>query len=428
MLRKIGLLVAAVVVLLPGASLGHTSALGPDAALVVQEAPLAPGGEAYELNPAGPNALLLSDYGAGEIRRIDAVTGAFVAYQVPSPIDARLDPSGRIWFAGGGATFGFVDPAGGALTTWTLPGDPADYTLSGTAFDDAGRVWLSEWFGSASRLRRFDPASRQLCVYALPGGVSSDYVLYREGAVWTANWGNDYVYRYDPAAGQGQRWYLGGDSFPQGIAIDGAGNVWLADVSGGTLLRLSPADGQLASFPLPAGSSPRMLTLIDGQVWVTESDLRTVGMLDPAVASPTITTAPGDTFTLSAACSALPAGTVLPLGSTTGSLAWTDNLWQEVAAPAGWTVYQLPAGASPYGITGYAGQPWVVDNGRQVLARALGPASTGTPTPTPTATRTVAPGPSPTPTTPAAATATPTPSATATGAPSRSLFLPLIQR
>ena len=202
---------------------------------------------------ARTGVLLLSDYGADEIRRIDAASGAYVVYRLSSPVDARQDAAGRIWFTNAAERFGFVNAAAGTATTWAL-GDPSDFNLWGLAFDDAGRVWLTEWFGSASQLRRFDPASRELCAYALPGSAISYYIIYQAGAIWTANWANDRIYRIDAATGEGRFWALGSGASPLGLALDAGGRLWIADAGKGALLRLSPVENQLVTYQLPAGS------------------------------------------------------------------------------------------------------------------------------------------------------------------------------
>jgi streptogramin lyase len=459
------------------------------AGLGVEEAPLAAGGDAYELNAAG-GALILTDYGAAEIRRIVPSTDAYTAWKVAAPVDGRQDAQGRIWFTSGESNFGYLSPAAGTMTTWAA-GDPAELTLSGVAFDAAGRVWLTEWFGSTAALRRFDPATRELCVWTFPGGVSSYYAVVDGSAVWTANWANDRLVRFDPATGQGRRWALGAGSDPLGLAVDADGHLWAADGEQRQLLRLAPASGLLTRFSLPAGTTPQIVALIDGLVWYTESAAGTVGSLDPASAAGSSSTVGSDTFTASPACSTLPAGTVTAAAARGGALAWSGRVWDEIVASGGWTVYQLPAGASPFGIAAVDGAAWVVDRGRQVLARPGGPASTETPAPTqtptltpiqtqtltptqtpsqtpaatttpsptgtptvsrtPTATNTVTagpsptrtstatvtntatPGPSPTPSPTASSTSTaptePSPTGTATGqSPALRLYLPLLQR
>jgi streptogramin lyase len=286
-----------------------------------------------------------------------------------------------LWFTSAESRFGFIDPAAATVTTWGA-GDPAELTLSGVAFDTAGRVWITEWFGSTTALRRFDPGTRELCAWAFPGGVSSYYALVSGGAVWTANWANDRLVRFDPATGAGRRWSLGAGSDPLGMALDADGNLWVADAEKRQLLRLAPGSGLLTRYALPTGTTPQVVALIDGLVWYTESASGTVGSLDPLVAAGSSAAATSDTFSASAACETLPAGAVTAAGAGSGALAWSSGAWDEIIASGGWHVYKLPAGASPFGIASVDGAPWVVDRGRRMIARAGGPAATETPTAT----------------------------------------------
>jgi streptogramin lyase len=190
--------------------------------------------------------------------------------------------------------------------------------------------------------------------------------------------------------------------------------VWAADGEKRQLLRLAPGSGLLTRFSLPAGTTPQVVALIGELVWYTESAAGTVGSLDPARAAGSSATASSDTFTASPTCSTLPAGTVTAAAAGSGAPSWSGGVWDEIVASEGWTVYQLPAGASPFGIASVDGAAWVVDRGRQVLARQGRPASTETPAPTPTHTETPAPTPTGTP----AVSGTPTPTNTVTAGPS----------
>jgi streptogramin lyase len=431
---KIVTLAAAALILMVA---GLAYAGGP---LGVQEAPLAPGGDAYELNRgASSDFLILTDYGAGEIRRIAATTGAYTSYKIAAPTDGRQDAQGRIWFTSNESQFGFINPSAGTVTTWPA-GDPSELNLSGLAFDPAGRVWITEWFGSTSVLRRFDPATRELCAFALPGGTISYYVVYDAGAAWLANWFNDRIYRIDATTGAGQRWSLGSGADPLGLASDGNGQLWIADAGKNALLRLAPGSGQLTTYALPSGSSPQMVTLIDGKVWYTESGSGTLGALDPAVAMGSTAAASSDTFSAAPACQTLGAGTTTQASATSGAFSWSSGSWEEIVASGGWTVYQLPSGGIPHGIAGYAGKPWVVDRGRRIIARAGGAPATETPTATPTRTPTATntPTPTQTPTQTPTATQTPsptpgpsqTPTATLTAGPEPAsrIYLPFLSR
>jgi streptogramin lyase len=282
-------------------------------------------------------------------------------------------------------------------------------------------VWITEWFGSTTALRRFDPGTRELCAWAFPGGVSSYYALVSGGAVWTANWANDRLVRFDPATGAGRRWSLGAGSDPLGMALDADGNLWVADAEKRQLLRLAPGSGLLTRYALPTGTTPQVVALIDGLVWYTESASGTVGSVDPLVAAGSSAAATSDTFSASAACETLPAGAVTAAGAGSGALAWSSGAWDEIIASGGWHVYKLPAGASPFGIASVDGALWVVDRGRRMIARAGGPAATETPTATPTRASTPAGPPTATATRTTTPTVVPGPSPTASATPSATL-------
>jgi len=342
-------------------------AAGADGPLAVREAPLHPAGEAYEINSDGAGMLLVSDYGADEIRRMNPLTGAYEAFGVAYPGDARRDASGRIWFTDAADVFASLDPTTGAVTSWSA-GEDAEISLYGLAFDDSGRVWMTEWFGSSSSLHRFDPATNELCSYPLPGGVSSYYILYRDGAVWFSNWGNNRIYRFDITTEEAQHWQLAAGASPTGMDFEPSGNLWWADEGTDALVRLNPNTDQVTSYPVPNGGNPLMVAWLRGKIWYTDSGEGAVGVLDPSrAAGSTVTISPA-TESVTAACRNLGEGSSSTATVTTGVLAWTEGSWPQASTAGGWEVYQMPAGALPWGIAVHNGLPWVVDQGRRVLA------------------------------------------------------------
>src|SRR5205814_10263955 len=54
---------------------------------------------------------------------------------------------------------------------------------------------------------------------------------------------------------------------PTGVAI-GAGSVWVADSTDGTVDRIDPVTAKVRAA-IPIGGSPQALTVADGRVWVT---------------------------------------------------------------------------------------------------------------------------------------------------------------
>lgn len=356
--------------------------------LSVQEASLSAGGQVYEVN-AGPNGLLyLSDLTSQEVWRVDPVTGAYTVYQGVSPQDARADAGGVIWFTDGAEQFGRINPATNVKTLWSA-GPAGEVNLWGVAFDASNRVWFSEWFGSGSRLWRFNPANRELCSYSPSGGASSYYLLSTGNQIWLGNWAAGKLMRLDLTSNQLRAWQLPAGSSPVGLALDSSGALWWADAPNGVplrgaaagaqqpgsattvgaLARLEPDLNRLTRYTLPAGSDPQWLAVLGSAVWYSEITGRTVGKLEPsqAAGSQSILTTTDEVLTSS--CSTLGVGSSSLVTIRTGALAFSAGSWSTAVNSGGWTVYQMPAGAAPFGLARSGDTLWIGDQGRQKLAK-----------------------------------------------------------
>ena len=163
----------------------------------------------------------------------------------------RVDPWGYISTDAGSGSFGDYGPATQAL--FHLPGD--------VALDDVGNVYIADTWNH--RIRRVDPSGgRIITTIAGTGGrgffghgasaiiawLNTPYGVVVDGAgnVYIADSGNHRIRRVDPSgiittiAGSGERGLdrFGGDggpavqarlNNPRGVAVDGAGNVYIAD-------------------------------------------------------------------------------------------------------------------------------------------------------------------------------------------------------
>jgi streptogramin lyase len=360
--------------------------------LGVQEAPLMPGGQVYEVTRGPTGLLYLSDTGSQEIWRVDPISGNYTVYQGVYGQDATAAADAAIWFTDGAEVFGRINPQTGVKTTWAA-GLAGEVNLWGTAAGPNNTVWLSEWFGSGSRLFRFTPGANELCSVTPVGGVSSYYVLVDDNEIWLGNWAADKIMRFTVSGNQLQlrAWDLPAGSNPVGMALDGDGNLWWADApagvplrrplqrefqpetpaTAGTLARLEPGANRLTRYTLPAGSNPQWVAVDGSFVWYTEITGRTVGKLAPELASGTPSTLTFDDEMLTLSC--LPLGTGAPsaVSTRTGTLAFTAGSWSAIVTSGGWSVYQMPAGAAPYGLAASADSLWIGDQGRQQLAKVV---------------------------------------------------------
>jgi streptogramin lyase len=356
--------------------------------IVTDEAGLSATGTPYQVNLAPDGALLVSIDGTNEIWRIDPNTGAYTIYRAQYPdvtdlSDAHGDAVGNIWFAGwSDGLLGRI--AGGSLTRWDLP---SDYPW-GIAVDAGGRVWVTD--AATGALYRFKPGSGvsgQLTCYFLPSGGVSTYVLAGAGDLWLGDALNGRILRVplDDAGnpGQAEVWEVPGAE-PEGMALDAGGRLWWADPGLDRLARLTPGDpASLDSDPVTlyappvAGSNPLVVQIGGDAVWytdgstITQSGIGTSGWLDPAAAVGDVISAGAGTASLieSPACGGAVNGRTAQLAISGGSLSWSTTLWAGVVEGGGWSIHRLPAGGNPYGIALVGGSPWVVDQGRRVLAR-----------------------------------------------------------
>lgn len=350
-----------------------------------EEADLHPYSNAYELNSGTDGDVYVTDSSAGEIWQVSA-TGAYTSHQLFLEfIDARPDSAGDIWWAALD-TFGRVNVHQGSVTKWSVPGA---FGLWGSAFDDQGRVWFTEETGSLSRFDstsieeagshayRFDPISTEVCSYTV--SAYSSYIVVQQGFVWLGNWGNDRIYRLDPAADQADWWVIpGANPRPAGLALDDEGTLWFADSGLGSLISLDADQDLMTEYPLPLGTKPQMIDIREDGIWYTEDGSGTIGVLDPATASGIPTTPATGSLSVVETCTILGAGTTNSINAVTGNLDWAAATLEPAYDQGGWLIYELPSGAGPWGITSASGYVWASDVDRSKLLR-LSPAATPVP-------------------------------------------------
>ncbi|MBN1145859.1 MAG: hypothetical protein JXA78_01285 [Anaerolineales bacterium] len=341
-------------------------------ALEVDETNLAASGEAYEANFGTDGKLYISDYEAKQIWVIDPAVGdkALVYWLYDLVVDARPDSNGDIWWTDARTTFGVIDTQAESVTTW---GVAAGHNLWGVTFDQDGKVWMTEFTNATSRLYRFDPVLTELCTYTLPLAASSHsyYIFQESGELWLANWFLDRIYRVDPANMQADWWQIpDGNSWAVGLAMDNSGTIWWADYGLHLIANLDPNTDGMTQYPLPVGQRPQMLALQGQKIWYTEEISGTFGLFDPTSTAGFVSTLITGTGGLSKVCMQdYPVLDSYGVITTSVSLSWSSSSLEPIVDDGAWTVYQLPAGAEPYGINYTGDRVWVVDQDRRKLVR-----------------------------------------------------------
>lgn len=328
----------------------------------------------YEVNQGADGLVYLSANGSGDVFVIQP-TGFYTRYAfLDSIIDAQPDSAGNIWFTNANRKFGRISPQAGTLTTWEVP---VDHNLWGVTIDEGGLVWMTEFIGGGSVIRRFDPhttvTATQLCTFSLKNAyVQSYYILQSASNLWIGNWGQGRIYKidiHDLNNLEARWWQLPGTApWPMGLDLDLDGNLWYTDQNQGEIGRLAPGIHELTRFELPLGVKPRLLDVTGDGVWYTEETSRTVGILRPEPGMGVTTTLTTGATGVELQCGAAPKQETT-LSVFTGTIAWQDVELTPLVDANGWQVYQLPAQSLPYGVTRSAGAVWITDQGRDKLLR-----------------------------------------------------------
>ncbi|MEK6959060.1 MAG: NHL repeat-containing protein [archaeon] len=86
--------------------------------------------------------------------------------------------------------------------------------------------------------------------------------------VWASNYYDANITQLSPAGAVLAKYPVGGG--PWGVAVDADNNAWVANVSGGTVSKLSPLTGLVGSFSLGPGAQPVAVAVdANNNIWVT---------------------------------------------------------------------------------------------------------------------------------------------------------------
>ncbi|MDB5974942.1 MAG: repeat containing protein [Nevskia sp.] len=251
-----------------------------------------------------------------------AATGSPFKTGISGAIDFAINPAGEVWVVNYGNGTVTKLSAAGAVLTGPLSGNGLNFP-TGIALDSAGNVWVANTSGDS--FSEFSATGVPIGVYA-NAGLKQPYALAIDdnGNVWSPSQsiasvvevfgGNtpptscpvapvagDTGCSISPIAANGKTGgYTGGGlAGPLGIAIDGAGHVFVSNYKGASISELSPAGVALSPAPLSPSTAPSGYTgpglaqpygiAIDasGNVWVANSGNNSVtefiGLATPVV-------------------------------------------------------------------------------------------------------------------------------------------------
>jgi len=360
MRRMIILSITIVVCLLGLAVVGRALA-----ELSAQEMPLSANGAAIEIHTDAQGNLWISDFLAGGIWKVNAAGNGYTAYTVGGfPADAQPDGQGGVWWVDG-TYLGRLSLADNTTQVWNVS---VSTLLWGLGFDSSGIIWLAD--SGISNIYSFDPLTRETCTYPLPQSAEVYYPLVIGTQLWLADNINGKLLQLDfSGTPEWTSWQLPVHSTPFALTQDASGDIWFTDDGLAQLGKLSPTSDELTLYPLPAGTSPFMLTASGGKIWYTEQILGSIGSLDPSQnpATPDVVTSSNPSASFS--CVTLDAPSLGPAFVSTGVPNWADVTYTTVAEENGWLVYKLPSISQPNGIVITNNQGYVPDSLRHKLIR-----------------------------------------------------------
>jgi streptogramin lyase len=213
----------------------------------------------------------------------DGYTGGGVYY----PLAAAADTNGSIWIADYGSSSATLLGSGGAAISGGSGYGASELPFtSAVALDASHNAWFAVQ-GGAVRVSPTGAVNSYECCNG-PDGIAVDGT----GDVWVADYTASTVVELSPSGSVAHRTtLLAGNGGPQGIAVDGAGDVWaanyygdaLVELDGSTAAAVSPPNGYGLDAPI---DEPYGLAIdASGNLWLSNAGANTltqmVGLASP---------------------------------------------------------------------------------------------------------------------------------------------------
>ncbi len=255
-----------------------------------------PGGVAA----APDGAVWIASTHADKLVRFDPDTGRAAEIKLPlrtQPMGIVVDRGGSVWFAASGSgVVGRLDAGSDRVKEFAIPAllmpdksaFPAPWALAVDPGSD--RLWLTVHSdGSLGYLSlQAEPQRRKLAVSEIrlgeaalrPDGIAVD----GRGEIWVAELGADRLAHISDPAGCIQHLPLPRGSRPRGVAASPDGSIWVTLFGTHELARVDPVSQQIRRWPMPSGkgSSPWGLAVDRaGVVWVAEFLANSIARFDP---------------------------------------------------------------------------------------------------------------------------------------------------
>src|SRR5579883_50854 len=224
-------------------------------------------------------------------------------YALPSPEiqphDVVVDSAGLVWFSDFGEPYlSRMDPNSGETQRFPLPivkkGLPVGSLDLET--DPDGNLWIGMM--QQGGIAKFDKRTETVVPYPLPDKWQTDGSTYQQataahsnvdGKVWSKNSEGNQLLRLDLKTGDWENFGALKDPVTNrniamyGMPSDSRNNVYLLDISAGSIARLDAKTRQLTVYRTPTPNSRPRRGRVDAQdrLWFGEYAGNAIGMFDP---------------------------------------------------------------------------------------------------------------------------------------------------
>ena len=289
----------AVAVLVPLLALGGSSShavVAPNSAVALDAsgsiAGVVPVGAQPAAIASGAGALWVANLADQSVTRVDPGSKEAVrAIPIGSPPAGLAAARNAVWVTGGTGEVSKIDPTYDRLTTvWSAKPVGSGFwgpTTVRPTLEAFGSLWVVDPDGDVSRL---DPGSGRVTGSV---GVGNDPAAIAAGAgsVWVANSSDGTVTRIDPTTLETTTIPVGHG--PAAVSVDAAG-AWVANAGDDTVVRVDTGTNAVSSTT-PVGVGPAALFATPTANWVANAGDGTVMRLDPRTGERRTTTHVGGT-------------------------------------------------------------------------------------------------------------------------------------